>query len=132
MHTHADKWLPITEYAMRTGTSISTLRRKIKSDSIAYKMEDGRYLLKLDDVVTTDDSVQSAFKSTDRVAGGAALTRAEVEEMIRKAGEENALRWRALEARVNGLARKLDLAAEQIMELKMLVKLFEEKLDANG
>ncbi len=41
-------WLPLTEYAARTGLSISTLRRKIKSSAIDYKMDNGKYLIKCD------------------------------------------------------------------------------------
>jgi len=38
-------WLPITEYAMLNKTSPSTIRRRIKSNSIQFKLEDGKYYL---------------------------------------------------------------------------------------
>ena len=43
--------------------------------------------------------------------------------------DDNVLRWKALEARVSGIAKKLEFFSEQMAEAKMLVKLFEEKLD---
>jgi hypothetical protein len=41
------------------------------------------------------------------------------------------MKWRALEARVNGLSKKVDFLVEQNSELNMLVKVFEEKLDGS-
>lgn len=41
-------WLSLTEYSMKHKVSISTLRRKIKSTEIPYRLEDGKYVI-LDD-----------------------------------------------------------------------------------
>ena len=38
-------WLPLTEYAVKSGVSLSTIRRKIKSNTIPFKLEKGRYLI---------------------------------------------------------------------------------------
>jgi hypothetical protein len=156
----SNHWLPLTEYALRSGLSISTLRRKIKSNAIEYRMEDGRYLIRSDEMV--DEAPESkkstfAFTSSDEVPAtkksasvaraltpipsmpslpSAKVLRATSDELeairqeVKLGRAEDALRWRALEARVSGIARKLDLFSEQISELKMLVKIFEEKLDA--
>jgi hypothetical protein len=152
MEAQSNHWLPLTEYALRSGTSISTLRRKIKSNSIEYKMEEGRYLIRSDDLL--EEKTNSGFSSSDNtnsrsipdsrpsapgpavniassplgaVNGSADL--AAIREELRKIQEDNLLRWKMLEARVVGIAKKLDLFAEQMAETKMLVKIFEEKLD---
>lgn len=39
------QWLPLTEFAVRSGISTSTIRRKIKSNSLQYRLENGRYLI---------------------------------------------------------------------------------------
>lgn len=44
MTTRAD-WIPLLEYALKKGVSLSTLRRHIKAAKIPFKVEDGRYLL---------------------------------------------------------------------------------------
>jgi hypothetical protein len=140
--------------------SISTLRRKIKSDTIEYKMEEGRYLIRSDDLA--DRSV-SGFASSDEGASphlprarpasseseptppsGATVTATHAEipgrivsavelemlrEDFRRMQEDNLLRWKALDARVSGLAKKLEFFSEQMAEARMLVKIFEEKLD---
>jgi hypothetical protein len=161
-------WLPLTEYALRSGMSISTLRRKIKSNTISYKMEEGRYLIRGDDlpegartmgfassdqamlrVPTSRPDVEThspapaiiTFASTpspapvihaNPAARAAAPASDEVQalrEEFRRMQEDNNLRWRALEARVSGIVKKLEFFSEQMAEAKMLVKLFEEKLD---
>ena len=39
------QWLPLTEYSVKSGISTSTIRRKIKRNSIQYRLENGRYLI---------------------------------------------------------------------------------------
>ena len=41
-------WIPLMDYAIKNGVSLSTLRRHIKANKIQYRVENGRYLL-LDD-----------------------------------------------------------------------------------
>lgn len=38
-------WLPLIEYSVKSGVSLSTIRRKIKSNTIRYRLEKGRYLI---------------------------------------------------------------------------------------
>lgn len=38
-------WIPLMDYAMKKGVSLSTLRRHIKAGKINHKIEQGRYLL---------------------------------------------------------------------------------------
>lgn len=48
----AENWLPITDYSTKHKISVSTLRRRIKTDDIKYRFHEGKYLL-LDEPVTT-------------------------------------------------------------------------------
>lgn len=48
-------WLPLTEYSIKHKVSLSTLRRRIKSDNIKYTFQDGKYFL-------LDESVSSHSK----------------------------------------------------------------------
>ena len=161
MESQAKHWLPLTEYALRSGMSISTLRRKIKSNAISYKMEDGRYLIQSDDlfeaprvsgfsssdeprrhsIPTTrpsapeKESPAPAVFQTPAPAPVAVPFAAEVDTLraeLRRARDEDILRWKALEARVAGLAKKLEFFSEQMAETKMLVKIFEEKMDSRA
>ncbi|MCE3009425.1 MAG: hypothetical protein LW875_02280 [Proteobacteria bacterium] len=39
------QWIPITEYSLKHKVSISTLRRRIKSNEIKFIFDDGKYLI---------------------------------------------------------------------------------------
>lgn len=38
-------WIPLLDYALKNGVSLSTLRRHIKNNKVLYRVENGRYLL---------------------------------------------------------------------------------------
>ena len=57
-------WIPLIEYAMKKGVSLSTLRRYIKADKVRYRIEGGRYLL-LDEEPPVDLQRDSVPMSTD-------------------------------------------------------------------
>lgn len=45
-HDHTpESWIPLVDYAAKTGVSLSTLRRHIKANKIPYRVVNGRYLL---------------------------------------------------------------------------------------
>lgn len=54
-----DQWLPLIEYSVRSGISTSTIRRKIKTNSIQFRLENGRYLI----LCATDKKPQTAAYS---------------------------------------------------------------------
>lgn len=39
------QWLPLIEYSMKSGVSLSTIRRKIKANQLSFKLEKGKYLI---------------------------------------------------------------------------------------
>lgn len=39
------RWIPLMDFAIKKGVSLSTLRRYIKAKRIPYRIEKGRYLL---------------------------------------------------------------------------------------
>ncbi|MSP18153.1 MAG: hypothetical protein EXR74_01140 [Bdellovibrionales bacterium] len=41
----SENWFPLTEYSVKSGISLSTIRRKIKSNTIAYRLEKGKYFI---------------------------------------------------------------------------------------
>lgn len=44
-------WIPLVEFSVQKGISLSTLRRYIKSNKIPWKLVDGRYLVMDDGTV---------------------------------------------------------------------------------
>ncbi len=92
-------WITLVEYASRKGVSLSTLRRHIKANKLEFKFENGRYLL-LDQENLNPNFTESVDDS-------------EHDELKMKVSE---------------LERKLMLAREEVVELKMLLALYEEKI----
>ncbi|HTL11407.1 MAG TPA: hypothetical protein VL588_02900 [Bdellovibrionota bacterium] len=107
-------WIPLVEYAVKNGVSLSTLRRHIKAEKIRFQRVNGRYLLWDDEqgvpaALTAATAPPPPAKRTDAVQmQGDGLTR--------------------LVARVERLERDLMKAQEEIAELKMLVALYEERM----
>ncbi len=44
-----NSWLPLNDYANRYKLSVSTVRRRIKSQKVEFKLDDGKYFI-LDDM----------------------------------------------------------------------------------
>ena len=95
-------WIPLMDYAMKKGVSLSTLRRYIKANKIRFKSEQGRYL------IWDEDASVEMVGSYGILSHGVSAT-----PDVRKIEE---------------LQHELLRAQEEISELKMLVALYEEQL----
>ena len=104
-------WIPLMDYAMKKGVSLSTLRRHIKANKIKYRVENGRYLLW--------DSEPGVSVPTDLparvVMPSAQPARTDLQSSM-------------LQSKFQRLERDLQKAQEEIAELKMLVAIYEEKI----
>ena len=98
------RWVPILEYAVEKGVSISTLRRQIKSGRIRFRSDEGRYLV-LDD-------------GTPPLLGAGGRKHASATAAVGGASAES----------VDQLKRELGRAREEIAELKTLIAVYEESL----
>lgn len=101
-------WIPLMDYAMKNGVSLSTLRRYIKAGKVQYKTESGKYLIYSTngnglDWISGSDSESTGFTEAPRRPDSRTLT----------------------------LEAELQKAQEEIAELKMLVALYEERLFSN-
>ena len=93
-------WLPLMEYSIKKGISLSTLRRYIKARKVEFRIENGRYLL-FDDTADEADSPSTSARGLGMAADGNA-------------------------ALVTRLEQDLKRAREEIAELKTLIALYEE------
>ena len=92
-------WLSIFEYSKKTGKSISTIRRYIKSKRVVSQLIDGKFYI---------------FENTDGINNVQADS---LEDQMFK-----------LEKQVGFLKKQLVVAQEEISELKMLVNLYEKQI----
>ena len=103
-----DDWMPLMDYAMLHGVSLSTLRRHIKARKIPFRIEGGRYLLPRD------------LESVDRAMAPSAVSPVAVASPGVSGGREQELE------------RQLRHAQEEIAELKMLIAIYEETLSGKA
>ncbi len=96
-----ESWVPLVEFSVKTGISLSTLRRYIKANKVPWKLIEGRYLL-LDDGSLKASQKDKASSSSKNIEG-----------------------------RLKNLEKELNSANEEITELKMLVAFYEEKWSQN-
>ncbi|NDD92998.1 hypothetical protein EBZ37_13065 [bacterium] len=96
-----ENWIPLVEFSVKKGISLSTLRRYIKSNKIPWKLLEGRYLV-------LDDGTFTAPRNHDPRLN------------IPNSSED-------MEARVKNIEQALNAAHEEIAELKTLVAFYEEK-----
>ena len=92
-------WIPLVEFSVQKGISLSTLRRYIKSNKIPWKLVDGRYLV-------LDDGSVLAPRPHDN--------------------QHSTLAKNDAEERLQQLEMALMAAHEEIAELKTLVAFYEE------
>ena len=103
-------WIPLMDFAIKKGVSLSTLRRHIKANKIQYRVENGRYLLRDDDapmVVAHTVPVPTPPPVPGSASAGS-LDRASDRSQVAR------------------LEAELQKAREEIAELKMLVALYED------
>jgi hypothetical protein len=93
----SEKWVPLVEFSVQKGISLSTLRRYIKSNKIPWKLLEGRYLV-------MDDGTFNAPRTQE----------------LRSPPNPQ-------EPQVRDLQIALHAAHEEIAELKTLLAFYEEK-----
>lgn len=113
-------WLPLIEYSNKHQISISTLRRRIKDNSILFKLEDGKYFI-------IDDSVEKATRGrkpitiptqptpNQAIASFSSLQKNEVLEELKK----------AYLASLQSKEEQIFQLKEEVADLKTLVRVLE-------
>ncbi len=122
-------WLPLTEYSVKSGVSLSTIRRKIKSNRIQYRLEKGRYLILFDDNRIESAppviKMESRPKPTPRLVERAETTPGM--ESVRMVSDafEHALKEK--DERIRLLEKRNKESEDRLKELQLLIRVLEEK-----
>ncbi len=142
-------WLPLIEYSVKTGVSLSTIRRKIKSNGIQYRLEKGRYLILFSEA-GNQVAPQPVTPPVNTQTPSAAVTSSDVDRWQDKplsrfnpsqpvgfeAADEKAVAMVSeafeyalvqKEEQVRLLERRNRDLEERLSELKMLLRVIEEK-----
>ena len=148
-------WLPLIEYSVRSGLSLSTIRRKIKSHTLTYRMENGRYLIFFEGATTGLRSypvtsamtalaprpapvmVREPENETEPERGAtmetqlntSRLSENSVDGAIRMVSEAFECALREKDERIQLLEANNRSLEERLNELRLLVKVLEEKYE---
>ncbi|MCC6276909.1 MAG: hypothetical protein IT289_03215 [Oligoflexia bacterium] len=124
------QWLALLNYSAKYGVSLSTLRRRIKNNSIRFKLESGKYFIADEAVEAEGGDHSQGTKSqqplsslilpttSSSVSEGAVLSSAHrlVEEL--KAAYAKILQEKE---------EQIGLLKEEVVDLRMLVRILEDK-----
>ena len=112
-------WLPLIEYSVKTGVSLSTIRRKIKSNSIQFRLEKGRYLIYCGEARMAATPAAPALR--------VATTPSRPADEVRMVSEayEHALKEK--DERIQILEKRNRELEDRLGELRTLVRALEEK-----
>ena len=106
--SQSEQWLPLMEYAQRTGLSLSTLRRYIKAQKVPFKTNAGKYYIRWEEGRALDASPQELQIPSHVAQAISDLTQ--------------------VQSSVRTLQVQLQKAHEEIAELKTLIALYAERL----
>lgn len=136
-------WLPLTEYSVRSGVSLSTIRRKIKTNSIQFRLEKGRYLILFEGTSTANEAqapseparvslperkIEKPKPTTETVAASV-MSDSSDKGAVRMISDafEHALHEK--EERIRLLEQVNQELQDQVNELRLLVRVLEEKYE---
>ena len=125
-------WLPLIEYSVKSGVSLSTIRRKIKTNSIPFRLERGKYLILFQGKEIAAHQPVTAFSSPTPMTVSMPTENKELEEdswsmrMISDAFE-HALKEK--DERIRCLEQRNDELGQHLSELRLLVRVLEEKYE---
>lgn len=106
------EWIPLMDYAMKEGISLSTLRRHIKANKIRYQVENGRYLLFLPQKASDAAVPRSSASSGDDYLV------VQLQTKLKKAQEEIA-ELKTLIAFYESAERSADVAAHSLNQFNV-------------
>lgn len=114
-------WLSIMEYSINHSVSPSTIRRRIKSGTINFRLENGKYLLQ-DEPKDDQKPALTEQKSLEEVVSFA-------EKALREINNVNAQIISEKEKMITAQEQIIKDLKEEIAELKMLVAVLEKSQD---
>lgn len=139
-------WLPLVEYSLKSGVSLSTIRRKIKGNSIPYRLEKGKYLILFSGSESPVCSAELPRTDSYRNMAGTVISaiptvsvppppRAEpewthapvFERAVKMVSEAYESTIREKDERIRLLQSRGRDLEERVNELQLLVKVLEEK-----
>lgn len=131
--TTMNMWLPLTDYSTKYKVSVSTLRRRIKSEDIRFRLDDGKYFI-IDEPIDSQAKGHRPSLSSESANFGVSQNQqmklAPTEESVLDVA--NRLLSELKRAYTLILAEKEEqmlLLKEEVSDLKTLVRVLESEND---
>ena len=124
----SEKWLPIIEYSVKTGVSLSTIRRKIKSNSIPYRLEKGKYFIQFG-AVPNEPVFAMPIVQTIVSKPAPPVAPKTPEDPVRMMTDAFEYALKEKEERIRLLERRNQDLESHLDELRLLVHVLEEKYE---
>jgi hypothetical protein len=125
-----NSYLPLTEYSSKYKVSISTLRRRIKTDDIRFRFEDGKYFIADQPLSTHQRAHRPSHQSENTLVGAQSLVAPPVHQEEATMSAANNLLAELKRAYSQVLQEKeeqiLNLK-EELTDLKTLVRVLESE-----
>ncbi len=67
-------WLPLTDYSIKYKVSVSTLRRRIKTEDLKFRLQDGKYFI-IDEPISTHQGEHRPSQDQDATLVGTSMDR---------------------------------------------------------
>lgn len=112
-------WVPLLEFAIKEGISPSTVRRKIKSGKVVFRLQDGKYLIQAG-IPETKPNFQETTPHISDVLRYA-------EESLKTVKEAHREILNQKEIEVTKLKSENLVLAQEVQELRMLIEILEKR-----
>jgi len=124
-----EKWLSLTNYSSKYNVSISTLRRRIKNESVEFKRHDGKYFLldsspPREESFIVEASVQGSYSGSNSNTNTNSKAHEE-EPVIASASKLLGELKKAYTSILQDKEEQLIQLKEEVSDLKMLVRVLE-------
>ncbi len=126
-------WLPLTDYSSKYKVSVSTLRRRIKTEDICYRLDDGKYFI-IDEPIDSQAKGHRPSLNSDSQTFSIGSESALKSDISKDLAMEvaNKLLSELKRAYTQILAEKEEqmlLLKEEVSDLKTLVRVLESEND---
>ena len=136
-------WISLFEYSVKYGVSLSTLRRRIKTHSVLFKLDGGKYFLidenpdanqpvekNIESVAVKTPASQPQISVSAQPISAISTTAVNVEASVLSSANRLVEELKAAYAKIlQEKEEQIGILKEEIVDLKMLVTLLESQVN---
>lgn len=119
-------WLPLTDYSSKYKVSVSTLRRRIKTEDIKFRFEDGKYLI-FDGPMETHSRAHRPSLNSEAPTGSPSAEKAGDEPVLKAANQLLSELKKAYTLILQEKEEQILQLKEEVSDLKTLVRVLESE-----